>query len=44
MFNLRNLSIAKRLTLGFGSIGLALLVTAAVSFQGLAALNRGIAA
>jgi len=43
MFNLRNLSIAKRLTLGFGSIGLALLVTAAVSFQGLAALNRGIA-
>jgi methyl-accepting chemotaxis protein len=44
MFNLRNLSIAKRLTLGFGSIGLALLITAAVSFQGLAVLNQGIAA
>ena len=42
MINLRNLSIAKRLTLGFGSIGLALLITAAVSFQGLAALRRGI--
>jgi methyl-accepting chemotaxis protein len=44
MFNLRDLPISKRLTLGFGSIGAALLVTAAVAFQGLAVLNRGIEA
>jgi methyl-accepting chemotaxis protein len=44
MFNLRNLPISKRLTLGFGSIGAALLITAAVAFQGLSSLNGGIQA
>jgi len=44
MFKLHNLSISKRLTLGFGVIGAALLVTAAVALQGLGALDRGIEA
>jgi methyl-accepting chemotaxis protein len=44
MLDLRNLTISKRLTLGFGSIGAALLVTALVALQGLTALNRGIQA
>jgi methyl-accepting chemotaxis protein len=44
MFSLKNLPIAKRLALGFGAIGAALLVTAAVALQGLSALNRGVEA
>ena len=44
MFNFRNLSISKRLTLGFGAIGTALLVTAAVALHGIALLNQGIQA
>jgi len=44
MFNLRNLSIAKRLTLGFGAIGTALLISAAVALHGIAVLSRGVQA
>jgi len=44
MFSLRNLSISKRLTLGFGAIGTALLVTAAVALQGIGVLNQEIEA
>jgi methyl-accepting chemotaxis protein len=44
MFNLRNLKIWKRLTLGFGTLGLALLVTALVSLWGFNALRTSIEA
>ena len=44
MFNIRNLSISKRLTLGFGAIGTALLITAAVALHGIALLNQDIRA
>ncbi|HNX32452.1 MAG TPA: methyl-accepting chemotaxis protein [Holophaga sp.] len=44
MLKLRDLKIWKRLTLGFGSLGLALVVTALVSLWGLGALRTGIEA
>ena len=42
MFNLRNMSIARRLTLGFGAIGTALVISAAVALHCIAVLSQGI--
>jgi hypothetical protein len=39
MFSLRNQSISKRLALGFGTIGCALLITAAVALIGIGVLR-----
>jgi methyl-accepting chemotaxis protein len=44
MFNLRDLPISRRLTCGFGTIGAALLITAAVALNGIRLLDRGIEA